>query len=48
MSAEGSNKENKENEPNKSDNSISGGDVEMQSVPSINAGSPAALVVAAV
>ena len=46
-SAEGSTKENKEIDQPKSENSNSGGDVEMQSAPSINASSPAPLAIAA-
>lgn len=48
-SVEGSSKENKENEQVKSDNdnSNSGGDVEMQSVHSVNPSSPAPMPIAA-
>ncbi|KAJ9156492.1 INO80 complex subunit 4 [Pleurostoma richardsiae] len=46
-SAEGSTKENKENEQVKSENSNSGGDVEMQSAPSMAASSPAPLAITA-
>ncbi|KAF3761104.1 hypothetical protein M406DRAFT_358480 [Cryphonectria parasitica EP155] len=44
-----SSKENKENveQPTKSDNSNSGGDVEMQSLPSVQASSPAPMAIAA-
>lgn len=49
VSASGSSKENKEavDQPAKSENSNSGGDVEMQSIPSVQASSPAPMPIAA-